>query len=250
MRKATMSKNRIFFRVLHENTKNPVCRSMPKSTFWWTERILKETLWHRVTLEHNGSNPYTSHGSNSQLQKLHALGKHNVCNSVKGWIFYQLIGESQWVGCPSTMFWRMEITTDDCSRWSRVSLPAIGRSSGFSCQIPLDFSWCGTCFFDVGKNKHLWIGQKTETQTVQTSYGDLTEMLEYHIVAIIELKGENKTGSRQMFFSSVFLENPQHRKWSPRANGADGPRWASMRMKHQRGSARPAPGQKCRKKTL
>jgi hypothetical protein len=148
------------------------------------------------------------------------------------------------------MFWRMEITTDDCSRWSRVSLPAIGRSSGFSCQIPLDFSWCGTCFFDVGKNKHLWIGQKTETQTVQTSYGDLTEMLEYHIVAIIELKGENKTGSRQMFFSSVFLENPQHRKWSPRANGADGPRWASMRMKHQRGSARPAPGQKCRKKTL
>jgi len=122
------------------------------------------------------------------------------------------IGESQWVGCPSTMFWRK----------SPPMQPMV--SSEFASNRP--FLWfqlpdsAGLFLVNIiltlGKKKHLWIGQKTETQTVQTSCGDLTEMLEYHIVAIIELKGENKTGSRQMF-SSVFWKKPGI------ASGAQGP---------------------------
>ena len=111
----------------------------PNQHFGEPKESWKRLLWHRVTLEHNGSNPYTSHGSNSQLQKLHALGKHNVCNSVKGWIFdqWKLGNPNGWDAHPPCFGGNHH----RCSRWSRVSLPAIGRSSGFSCQIPLDFSW-------------------------------------------------------------------------------------------------------------
>ena len=121
------------------------------------------------------------------------------------------IGESQWVGCPSTMFWRK----------SPPMQPMV--SSEFASNRP--FLWFqlpdSAGLFLV--NIILTLGKKISLDRTKNRDSNRSNILwrshgnvEYHIVAIIELKGENKTGSRQMF-SSVFWKKPGI------ASGAQGP---------------------------